>query len=286
MSFPNLLSIPKIDKIGVEERVNRFCKRRIKNSSKTHALHLALSMIDLTTLDGKDTPEKVKRLCYKANHLHDSLEGIPKVAAVCVYPTMVKYAKKELKGSKINVASVATSFPSGQSSLDVKLDETKFAVNEGADEIDMVISRGKFLAGEHSFVFDEIAAIKEACGTARLKVILETGELATLEYFDIQEESIGWITGAQVCYCAEVFPTVDSTHPDAPALTVLGAVLRNGYLHSAIREKGGAYGAGASQDSNNKVFKFFSYNNIFLISIVTPLLSHFLFGQDIFSFPI
>lgn len=181
MSFPNLLSIPKIDKIGVEERVNRFCKRSIKNSSKTHALHLALSMIDLTTLDGKDTPEKVKRLCYKANHLHDSLEGIPKVAAVCVYPTMVKYAKKELKGSKINVASVATSFPSGQSSLDVKLDETKFAVNEGADEIDMVISRGKFLSGDYNFVFDEIASIKEVCGKAHLKVILETGELDTLD---------------------------------------------------------------------------------------------------------
>ena len=133
----------------------------LKNSSKTHGLHLALSMIDLTTLDGKDTPENVKRMCYKANHLHDSLQGIPKVAAVCVYPTMVKYAKKELKGTKIKVASVATGFPSGQSSLDVKLSDTKFAVNEGADEIDMVISRGKFLAGEYNFVFDEIAKLFE-----------------------------------------------------------------------------------------------------------------------------
>jgi deoxyribose-phosphate aldolase len=181
LSFPNLLTVPKIDKTGVEERVNRFCKRSIKNSSKTHGLHLALSMIDLTTLDGKDTPENVKRMCYKANHLHDSLQGIPKVAAVCVYPTMVKYAKKELKGTKINVASVATGFPSGQSSLDVKLSDTKFAVNEGADEIDMVISRGKFLAGEYNFVYDEIASVKEVCGKAHLKVILETGELDTLD---------------------------------------------------------------------------------------------------------
>jgi deoxyribose-phosphate aldolase len=138
-------------------------------------------MIDLTTLEGKDTPGKVKQLCYKANHPHDQLKGLPKVAAVCVYPTYVSLAKKELQGSGTCVASVATAFPSGQSSLKTKLSDTRFAVEEGADEIDMVISRGEFLAGNYEFVYDEIAAIKEACGEAHLKVILETGELDTLD---------------------------------------------------------------------------------------------------------
>ena len=181
MSFPDLLKIPKIDKLGVEERVNRFCKRSIKNTAKKEGLHLALSMIDLTTLEGQDTPEKVKRLCYKAGHLHSSLPGIPNVAAVCVYPNFVGIAKKELEGSGINIASVSTAFPSGQSPIQVKLTDTKFAVDQGANEVDMVISRGKFLSGEYNFVYDEIAAVKEACGSAHLKVILETGELDTLD---------------------------------------------------------------------------------------------------------
>jgi deoxyribose-phosphate aldolase len=181
LNFPDLSRTPKIDKVGVHERVNRFCKRSIKASAKAHGLHLALSMIDLTTLEGKDTPRKVIQLCYKAQHLHDSIPNLPTVAAVCVYPTLVGVAKKELKGSGINIASVATAFPSGQSTLEVKLSDTKFAVDQGADEVDMVISRGKFLAGEYNFVFDEIAAIKEVCGKAHLKVILETGELDTLD---------------------------------------------------------------------------------------------------------
>ena len=181
MDLLDLTKTVKIDKVGVHERVSRFCKRSIKTFAKKHGLHLILSMIDLTTLEGKDTPEKVKRLCYKAQHLDDSIEGLPNVAAVCVYPTLVAVAKKELKESGINVASVATAFPSGQSTLEVKLEDTKFAVNEGADEVDMVISRGKFLAGEYNFVFDEIAAVKQACGKAHLKVILETGELDTLD---------------------------------------------------------------------------------------------------------
>ena len=181
MNLPDLSKIPKIDKLGVIERTNRFCKRSIKNSAKEMGLHLALSMIDLTTLDGKDTPEKVRQLCYKAQHLHDSMEGLPNVAAVCVYPTFVSVASKELAGSGINVASVSTAFPSGQSTLEVKLSDTKFAIDQGADEVDMVISRGKFLSGEYNFVFDEIADVKEVCGKAHLKVILETGELDTLD---------------------------------------------------------------------------------------------------------
>jgi deoxyribose-phosphate aldolase len=142
---------------------------------------MVLNMIDLTTLEGKDTPGKVKQMCYKAQHLHDDFPDLPTVAAVCVYPSMVAIAKKEVQNSGVKVASVSTAFPSGQAPLAVKIADTKFAVESGADEIDMVISRGKFLAGEHNFVFDEIAAIKEACGAARLKVILETGELVTLD---------------------------------------------------------------------------------------------------------
>ena len=174
------LRIP-IDKVGVEERVDRFQKRSIKNESKLHGLKLALNMIDLTTLEGKDTPAKIQQMCYKAVHLHDQHPGIPTVAAVCVYPNFVGIAKKALKGSAVKVASVSTAFPAGQAPLSIKLDDTKLAVDSGADEVDMVISRGKFLSGEYNFIFDEIAAIKEVCGTARLKVILETGELVTLD---------------------------------------------------------------------------------------------------------
>lgn len=172
---------PQIDKVGVEERVARFQTRSIKNESKMQGLKMALSMIDLTTLEGKDTPGKVKQMCYKAAHLHDAFPDLPTVAAVCVYPSMVKIAREALKETHIQIASVSTAFPSGQAPLDVKIRDTEFAVSEGATEIDMVISRGKFLSGEYNYVFDEIAKIKECCGKARLKVILETGELATLD---------------------------------------------------------------------------------------------------------
>ena len=179
--FHEVPSSPSIDKVGVEERVSRFQSRSIKTTAKMQGLKMVLSMIDLTTLEGKDTPGKVKQMCFKAAHLHDGHPGLPTVAAVCVYPSMVGLAKSIVGAHGIKVASVSTAFPSGQAPLEVKLADTKYAVDHGADEIDMVISRGKFLAGEHSFVFDEIAAIKEVCGAARLKVILETGELATLD---------------------------------------------------------------------------------------------------------
>ena len=179
--IPDFRFSPRVDQVGVEERASRFTKRSIKKESKVEGLKLVLSMIDLTTLEGKDTPGKVKQLCYKAKHLLDTYDGLPTVAAVCVYPSMVRVAKKSLEGSDIKVASVATAFPSGQAPSKVKIEDTKFAVSEGADEVDMVLSRGKFLAGEYNFVFDEIAAIKEACGEIRLKVILETGELGTFD---------------------------------------------------------------------------------------------------------
>lgn len=181
ISIPDFSIPSRIDQVGVEERAARFTKRSIKNETKTNGLLLTLNMIDLTTLEGKDSEGKVKQLCSKAMHLHEAYPGLPTVAAVCVYPSMVKTAKKALGNSGIKVASVATAFPSGQSSAEIKLIDTKLAVDDGADEVDMVISRGRFLQGDYNFVFDEIAAIKEACGKARLKVILETGELVTLD---------------------------------------------------------------------------------------------------------
>ena len=180
-NLPDLSRVPVVDEVGVNERVARFQCRRIKAASKIEALKLILSMIDLTTLEGQDTAGKVRQLCQKAIHLHDAMPGLPHVAAVCVYPTMVGIAKDTLEGRDINIASVATAFPSGQAPLSVKLDDTRMAVDAGATEIDMVISRGEFLAGNYGLVFDEIVAIKEACGDTHLKVILETGELGTLD---------------------------------------------------------------------------------------------------------
>ncbi len=179
--MPDPRAIPTVDQVGIEERVSRIKSRSIKKVSKVQGMKLALSMIDLTTLEGADTDNKVRQMCYKAAHLHDQLDGLPTVAAVCVYPTLVRVAKKALQGTTVKVASVSTAFPSGQAPREVKIADTRFAVNEGADEIDMVISRGQFHEGNYNFVFDEIAEVKEACGNARLKVILETGELGTYD---------------------------------------------------------------------------------------------------------
>lgn len=181
VSLPDLSAIGPVDEVGVDERVARFRSRSIKNQAKAEGLKLALSMIDLTTLEGQDTPGKVRQLCQKAMHLHDALPDLPTVAAVCVYPTMVGIARHALGDSGIKVASVATAFPSGMSPLAIKLEETRTAVGEGADEIDMVVSRSRFLRGDYEYVFDEIRAVKAACKGTHLKVILETGELGTLD---------------------------------------------------------------------------------------------------------
>ena len=180
-TIPDFRITPTVDQVGVEERVARFTTRSIKKESKMQGMKMILSMIDLTTLEGKDTEGKVKQMCYKAAHLHDIIPGLPTLAAVCVYPSMVKTAKDALVGTGVKVASVSTAFPSGQSTHEIKISDTKFAIANGADEIDMVISRGEFLKGNYNFVFDEIAAIKQVCGKARLKVIFETGELSTLD---------------------------------------------------------------------------------------------------------
>ncbi len=165
----------------VDARAASFTKRSIKTSMKDAGLRIVLSMVDLTTLEGKDSAEKVRSLCRKAITPDINDLTLPHVAAVCVYPELVTTAKEALAGSGVRVASVATGFPSGQFPIDVRLEDTRRAVEAGADEIDMVISRGSFLAGDRGKVYDEIASIKEACGDAHLKVILETGELETYD---------------------------------------------------------------------------------------------------------
>jgi deoxyribose-phosphate aldolase len=176
-----LHGLPGIDQVGVSERVAALATRSIKKNAKLGALDLAISMVDLTTLEGADTPGKVRALCAKAVRPDVADPSAPSVAAVCVYPDLVVVARHALPGSGVAVASVATSFPSGRASLDVKLADVRDAVTAGADEIDMVIDRGAFLAGRYGQVYAEVRAVREACGDAHLKVILETGELATLD---------------------------------------------------------------------------------------------------------
>jgi deoxyribose-phosphate aldolase len=174
-------AVPSVDEVGAAERVGVLARRSIKGESKREALLLAVRMMDLTTLEGRDTPGKVRQLAAKARRPDPTDPAIPSVAALCVYPNLVPAALAALAGTGVRVASVATYFPSGQAPLELKVEETRRVVALGADEVDMVIDRGAFLAGDHLAVFEEIVAIKEACGTAHLKVILETGELSTLD---------------------------------------------------------------------------------------------------------
>ncbi|HEX3540743.1 MAG TPA: deoxyribose-phosphate aldolase [Acidimicrobiales bacterium] len=176
-----LTGLPGVDAVGAEARVAMLSTRSIKQESKRQALDLAIAMVDLTTLEGSDTPGKVQALCAKGRQPDPSDPTAPAVAAICVYPDMVPVAVEGVRGSSVKVASVATAFPSGRASLAVKLADVADAVAAGADEIDMVIDRGAFLAGRYQTVFDEIVATKQACGDRHLKVILETGELATYD---------------------------------------------------------------------------------------------------------
>ncbi len=176
-----LHGLPGIDQVGAAERAAGLATRSIKKGAKLQALDMAVRMVDLTTLEGADTPGKVAGLCAKARQPDPGDLSVPPVAAVCVYPDLVAVAKAALAGSGVAVASVATAFPSGRASLAVKLADVQDAVSAGADEVDMVIDRGAFLAGRYGQVYAEIRAVRAACGGAHLKVILETGELATLD---------------------------------------------------------------------------------------------------------
>ncbi|HET7476774.1 MAG TPA: deoxyribose-phosphate aldolase [Dermatophilaceae bacterium] len=176
-----LHGLPGVDQVGVEARAAALSTRSVKTTAKAWAIDTAISMIDLTTLEGTDTAGKIRSLCAKARTPDPSDPATPRVAAVCVYNDLVPIAVDAVRGSGIHVAAVATAFPSGRAPLAVKIDDTRAAVEAGADEIDMVIDRGAFLAGDYQRVYDEIRAIRGACGDAHLKVILETGELATYD---------------------------------------------------------------------------------------------------------
>nr|MDQ2970659.1 deoxyribose-phosphate aldolase [Acidobacteriota bacterium] len=192
LSF-DLTRVPPVDQVGIEERAASLAKRSIKKGAKQTGIRLAISMLDLTTLEGKDSEGKIRQLCRKGIRPFPEDPSVPHVAAICVYPNFVAIAKDALAGSGVKVASVATGFPAGQVPLPVKLEDTRLAVELGADEIDMVIDRGAFLSGNYAKVYDEVRQVKEAIGDAHLKVILETGELGT--YDNVRRASLLAIAG-------------------------------------------------------------------------------------------
>jgi deoxyribose-phosphate aldolase len=215
---PRLPRIGSVDAVALEERAATLAKRSIKKDSKLQAYDLAVRMMDLTTLEGADTPGKVAALCSKAMRPDPVDPSVPPVAAVCVYPNLVPTAKARLDGSGVKVASVATAFPSGQSPLSVKLADVREAVELGADEVDMVIDRGAFLSGRYAKVYDEIVKVKEACGPAHLKVILETGELGT--YDNVRRASLLAMAAG-----ADFIKTSTGKLPSAATLPVLLCML-------------------------------------------------------------
>jgi deoxyribose-phosphate aldolase len=215
---PRLPRIGSVDAVALEERAASLAKRSIKKESKLYALELAVRMIDLTTLEGADTPGKVAALASKAVRPDPADPSVPSCAAICVYPNLVPIAVERTRGTSVKVASVATAFPSGQSTLDVKLHDVADAVAMGADEIDMVIDRGAFLSGRYAKVYDEIVRVKEACGPAHLKVILETGELGT--YDNVRRASLLAMAAG-----ADFIKTSTGKLPSAATLPVLLCML-------------------------------------------------------------
>jgi deoxyribose-phosphate aldolase len=239
------MRIRTVNSVMIEERAASFTKRSIKTAAKQSGLRLAMSMVDLTTLEGKDSPEKVRSLCRKAVRPYEGEidPPIPSVAAVCVYPALVAIAKKELAGSKVKVASVASAFPSGQFSLDVRLADVREAIEAGADEIDMVINRGAFLAGRFADVASEIREIKSACGEAHVKIILETGELETYDNVrrasDLAIDAASSVPGAEPLRDGEVFikTSTGKVQPAAtmPVTLVMLEAIRDHWLATGVK---------------------------------------------------
>jgi deoxyribose-phosphate aldolase len=216
-----LHGLPGVDQVGAEARAASLATRSIKRDAKLWALDASIRMIDLTTLEGADTPGKVRAMCAKALRPDPGDPAVPPVAAVCVYPDLVATARTALAGSKVAIASVATAFPSGRASLAVKLADVRDAVQSGADEVDMVIDRGAFLAGHYGQVYEEVRAVREACGPAHLKVILETGELATLD--NVARASwLAMLAGAD--FIKTSTGKISPAATPAVALVMLGAV--------------------------------------------------------------
>ena len=241
----NVAQSRTVDAVMVDQRAASFTKRSIKTDSKRAGLRLAISMLDLTTLEGKDSPEKVRSLCRKAMQPYEGEVDppLPAVAAVCVYPSLVAIAKDALAGSTVKVASVATGFPSGQYPLDVRLRDVREAIDAGADEIDMVINRGAFLAGHIDVVVDEIRQVKSACGRAHLKIILETGELETYDHIrrasDLAIEAAASVPGASLMADGEVFikTSTGKVQPAAtmPVTLIMLEAIRDHFLATGVR---------------------------------------------------
>jgi len=239
--------LPHVDRVGIEERAATLGKRSIKTTAKQQGIRLAVSMVDLTTLEGSDTPGKVRHLCAKAVCPDPARPEIPSVAAVCVYPNLVPTAVERLRGTGVKVASVATAFPSGQSPLDVKVRETQDVVAMGADEVDMVIDRGAFLSGRYAKVYDEIVRVKEACGDAHLKVILEVAELGT--YDNVRRASLLAIAAG-----ADFIKTSTGKLPGAatlPVQLVMLEAIRD--VHAETGRKVGMKPAGGIRTSKNAI---------------------------------
>ncbi len=238
--------VPPVDQVGVEERASKFERRSIKRDSKVAGMKLVISMIDLTTLEGSDTPGKVRMLCRKARR-PIAREDCPPVAAVCVYPSMVPVAVEEVGETDINVASVATYFPSGQVPLDEKLEDIEEAVDGGADEIDTVINRGAFLSGDYQTVHEEVRRSKEACGDAHLKVILEVGELQTYDNVRLASQ-IAIDAGADF-----IKTSTGKVSPKAsiPVTLVMLEAIRDHYLETG--EKVGMKAAGGIRDAKESL---------------------------------
>jgi deoxyribose-phosphate aldolase len=242
-----LHGLPGVDRVGAEQRAATLATRSIKTTAKAWAIDLAIRMVDLTTLEGADTPGRVRALCAKARRPDPADASCPSVAAVCVYPALVPTAAAELAGSGIHVASVATAFPSGQAPLAVRLAEVREAVAAGADEIDMVVNRGAFLAGRYLRVYEEVAAVREAAGPAHLKVILETGELAT--YDNVRRAS--WL--AMLAGGDFIKTSTGKVQPAAtrPVTLVMLAAVRD--FHAATGRVVGVKPAGGIRDTKEAI---------------------------------
>ncbi|MDT7555315.1 MAG: deoxyribose-phosphate aldolase, partial [Pseudonocardiales bacterium] len=264
-----LHGLPGVDQVGLERRAAVLATRSIKADAKLQAIDMAISMIDLTTLEGSDTPDRVRSLCVQAMRPDPDHPDVPPVAAVCVYPDLAGVAVERLAGSGVVVAAVATAFPSGRASLPVKLADTAFAVDAGAGEIDMVIDRGAFLSGRYGLVFDEIVAVKQVCGRAHLKVILETGELAG--YDDVRRASwLALLAGADV-----IKTSTGKVSPAAtlPVVQVLLQAVRD--WHRATGEHRGVKAAGGIRTAKDAVRHLVAVNEVAGPAWLTPDLFRF-----------
>ncbi|WP_214367501.1 deoxyribose-phosphate aldolase [Pseudonocardia sp. H11422] len=264
-----LRGLPGVDAVGLEHRAATLATRSIKAGAKLRAIDLAISMVDLTTLEGADTPGKVRSLCVQARRPDPGHAGVPSVAAVCVYPDLAGQAVELLRGSGVGVAAVATAFPSGRSSRAVKLADTALAVDGGATEIDMVIDRGAFLSGRYADVLDEIIAVKQACGPAHLKVILETGELAG--YDDVRRASwLALLAGADVIKTSTGKISPAST---LPVIHVMLQAVRD--WHRLTGEHRGVKAAGGIRTTKDAIRYLVAVNEVAGPAWLTPALFRF-----------